>query len=58
MGRQQDCGSEGSIMLIDLTQEEIDLILTSLEYLDYLGYSCSPEEEVLLASITEKLGDE
>ena len=45
-------------MLIDLTQEEIDLILTSLEYLDYLGYSCSPEEKVLLSSVTEKLGDE
>ena len=42
-------------MIVDLTQEEVDLIITLLLYLDYLGYAPSESEFVLIASIQTKL---
>ena len=43
-------------MIVDLTQEEIDLIKMLLDYLvDYLGYSQTEAESILIDSIKSKL---
>ena len=42
-------------MIVDLTQEEIDLIKALWAYLDYLGYAPSESELALIASIQTKL---
>jgi len=44
-------------MMVDLIQEEIDLLKVLLDYLDYLGYSQTDDEALLVASIQGKLGD-
>jgi len=44
-------------MIIDFTQEEVDLLKILLSYLiDYLGHSPTDEELLLIASIISKLG--
>ena len=42
-------------MIVDLTQEEIDLIKALWGYLDYLGYLPSESELLLIESIQAKL---
>ena len=45
-------------MLIDLTQEEIDLLKILLDYLiDYLGYAPTDDDALLVRSIRTKLGE-
>ena len=43
-------------MIVDLTQEEIELIIALWSYLDYLGYMPTESELALIESIRVKLG--
>jgi len=45
-------------MIVDFTQEEVDLIVSLWRYMDYLGYSTTDEELALVNSIFAKLGGE
>ena len=45
-------------MIVDLTQEEIDLLKLLINYLvDYLGYTPTGDELLLIESVKAKLGE-